>query len=196
MAAAVVRRRATTLADRIARDARPRPDPPGASAAARGAAFEARAAGAVRETLGFEAARTGRAYDRGVDLRGTWRGVPVVVQCKHEAKPCGARHLREMHGVLAAERAGTLGVFVSSAGVTREALRFFSAMAEPCAVCTVSAEGGGGGGRPPGLQSLRLNAAAKRLLPSLVIGKRYLAGGGSVVEPVWIAGDRAPCAAK
>lgn len=160
----------------------------GDSHAARGSAFEAAALEALEGVLGAALERTGQAYDRGVDMRGEWRGVRVAVQCKTERRPLGALHLREMQGVLMQERDGTLGIFVSGSAYTAEAERFFTRMETPCALVRLEEAGASlrdAAAGPPRLAELRLNRAAKRLLPGLVVGRRF-EGAREAVEPLWL----------
>lgn len=109
----------------------------------------------VLETLstlyGFQLYRTGGADDRGIDLRGTWRlpTVPtssnaatdhatlsedvkrVVIQCKHEAKKIGPRHVRELNGI--ARGPDTLSILVSSSTFTEKARQ--ALMTSPNPIC-------------------------------------------------------------
>lgn len=85
--------------------------------------FEALLAEAFRRE-GYDVRRTdGAGPDGGVDARLSRDGKATLVQCKHWKARAGAPIVRELLGVVAAERAHA-GIVVASGGFTKEAIGF------------------------------------------------------------------------
>lgn len=85
--------------------------------------FEALLAEAFRRE-GYAVRRTdGSGPDGGVDLRLNRDGKATLVQCKHWKGKAGAPVVRELLGVVAAERAHA-GIVVATGGFTKEAIGF------------------------------------------------------------------------
>ena len=85
--------------------------------------FEALLAEAFRRE-GYAVRRNdGNAPDGGVDVRLNRDGKTTLVQCKHWKGKAGAPIVRELLGVVAAERAHA-GIVVASGGFTKEAIGF------------------------------------------------------------------------
>ena len=161
-----VARRALSQASSAAAAA-PRPSPYSI-----GRAFEERAISLLSAT-GLDLRATGGAFDGGIDFRGFLgptgtRRLPVVGQCKAEARKCGARYLRDFEGVLARE-ARCLGVYVVLAGFSPLAQRHFLGSTWPLLLVRATDR----------LESLQVNSAAQALVPGLTVGSRVVAGAGA-----------------
>ena len=130
-----------------------------------GRAFEERTI-AMLVAAGLDLRGTGGAFDGGIDFRGFLGPpggvrVPVIGQCKAEARKCGARYLRDFEGVLAREPK-CLGIFVTLAGYSVHAQHHFLGSAFPLVLVRATDR----------LESLQVNAAAQILLPGLTVGSR------------------------
>lgn len=85
--------------------------------------FEALLAEAFRREGYTVRRRDGSGPDGGVDVRLSRDGKATLVQCKHWKGKAGAPIVRELLGVVAAERAHA-GIVVASGGFTKEAIGF------------------------------------------------------------------------
>lgn len=110
---------------------------------------------------GFVLNRRGGPNDKGIDLCGTIRDIPVVVQCKHYEAHLTPGVIRELYGVIAA-RQNHLGLLVCSGGVREGSLAFLQSASLPLGIMTLqSAE------EASYPTSLTLNQPARRILPFL-----------------------------
>ena len=88
---------------------------------------------AVLDTLSrykFSLYRTGGSDDKGIDLRGTWnldRSIPVIVQCKNEAKKIGPKYVRELLGV----KTSDLSILASTSTYTPQAIQTMMTSSNP-----------------------------------------------------------------
>lgn len=129
----------------------------------------------------FDLYRTGGADDKGIDLRGTWRlldedddddddedreianhAIPVVCQCKNEAKKIGPKHVRELCGI--ARSRDTLLVLASASHYTEKALQTCMASKDPVCLLVVDRFDDGGG-----LRQIVWNVAARGMLEGLEV---------------------------
>lgn len=89
-----------------------------------GQQFEEHVARLLRTHGYTRVAVVGGASDGGVDVRAqTPDGRPLAVQCKRWRKPVPPNEVRAFLGALAGGHRGYVGMFVSSNGFTREAVR-------------------------------------------------------------------------
>ncbi|TPX48274.1 hypothetical protein SeMB42_g03060 [Synchytrium endobioticum] len=158
------------------------------SAVEKGLALE-RAAIKVLSRFHFQLRHVGGANDRGVDLRGTWplpsaRSSPpsqqlsppslippinVIIQCKNEATCIGPKVIRELEGTLTKETGLTLGLLVTSNGLSRRALDAIQAATLPIGFATIDNI------YNPTLVELQFNHVAQRtILSDIVIAPRYV----------------------
>lgn len=135
-----------------------------------GRAFEERAIALLTEA-GLDLRPTGGAFDGGIDFRGFLgqRGdagsvrVPVIGQCKAEARKIGARYLRDFEGVLAREPQ-SIGIFVALSGYSTHAQKHFGSSTFPLVLVRITHR----------IDSLQVNRAAQALLPGLTVGVRIV----------------------
>lgn len=134
----------------------------------------------------FMLERVGKAYDEGVDFKGTWslpdKMLSVIGQCKKYGKPLGTNVLKEFDGTLArllpeaankvsnATTTTTIGLLVSGSGFSLAASRFFMAGKFPVIVCTLDQED---------ITYFCPNALAQKLLPNLIVGSKYISKSNS-----------------
>ncbi|KAI9278046.1 hypothetical protein BY458DRAFT_565619 [Sporodiniella umbellata] len=64
----------------------------------RGTMFELQTLQALETTAKMELSRVGGKGDGGVDLRGTWVDLPIIVQCKNVKEGCSPEHIRGLMG--------------------------------------------------------------------------------------------------
>lgn len=119
--------------------------------------------------------RTGGASDKGVDLLGKWKDVPVIVQCKCWNKKVGPTIWRETAGVYsyhsAARSGSALMMLVTPSPMTAAATREFATLPVPLMHCQIApikpftAPGGGLDYNPDHLTVLHTltNSAADKL---------------------------------
>ena len=92
--------------------------------------------------------RCGGCNDQGVDLRGKWyledsgdhgeqRILPVIVQCKADAKSIGPRYVRELEGTLSIESPGTVGILAAHSSFSERSLRTASSSELPMILARV-----------------------------------------------------------
>jgi hypothetical protein len=135
---------------------------------------------------GFTAARlTGGALDGGVDIVAEWptdhdEPVAAIVQCKSSLsrEPLGAQYLRELEGSLSHCDAPsrTVGLLVASSSFTTHAYRHLDASTHALVLAVVDAAAAQPAAttatlRRPELATFRMNAAAARLAPRLLVGR-------------------------
>lgn len=108
----------------------------------------------------------GRA-DQGVDLSGRWslggQEVGVVGQCKAHRRRLGPQTMREMQGVMEVPEA--LGWVLSASGFSREALGVADRAERGLLLWHLTKDGM--------VESIHLNAVAKRTFPTLQIGAKF-----------------------
>ncbi|TPX33884.1 hypothetical protein SmJEL517_g03333 [Synchytrium microbalum] len=149
----------------------------------------------VFSQLGFHLRHVGGANDKGVDLRGTWNIQPppsqpphvnVIIQCKNEASSIGPKSIREFEGTLSKETGLTLGLFVSSRGLTKKSMQAIHASTLPIGFATLILNNSSS---QTLLKELQFNHAAQRkVMPSnIVLAPRYIqASDGSWTRQVVI----------
>jgi len=115
--------------------------------------------------LSFTLHRTGGADDKGIDLSGSWtlgdKNVPVVIQCKNEAKKIGPRYIRELCGIA---RSDTLLVMASVQGYTEKSMQTFMRAEKPICLLVIDVYDDGGA-----LRQLIWNAVADTMLNGLAV---------------------------
>eukprot|EP01104_Vermistella_antarctica_P007032 TRINITY_DN17768_c0_g1_i1.p1 TRINITY_DN17768_c0_g1~~TRINITY_DN17768_c0_g1_i1.p1 ORF type:complete len:263 (+),score=8.48 TRINITY_DN17768_c0_g1_i1:194-982(+) len=137
----------------------------------RGTEFEELVVDSLRR-FAFDIQRTGGPGDKGIDFRGTWQlppelKVPVIGQCKFSSRRLKAMYIRELEGVLSHHAPGTLGLLISSVGFSEAATSYFQLPRSlPVMLGVVNSSGD--------LALLKLNAAAKALLPHLTLATRHV----------------------
>ncbi|ODV88525.1 hypothetical protein CANCADRAFT_3164 [Tortispora caseinolytica NRRL Y-17796] len=139
----------------------------------KGTLFEHTVRDALRP-LGFDLLIVGGGGDHGIDLRGTWKDIKIIVQCKATSKKPGEINIRELEGVLGRETAKSIGVFASLMPLSPKALaRFRSSSHAMIYLCTDSYDDGGS------IKGLSANPAATALLENHSIVKKTLPNGAS-----------------
>ncbi|KAG9409473.1 hypothetical protein AC1031_019732 [Aphanomyces cochlioides] len=138
------------------------------NAVEKGFAYETQVA-SVLEQYKCKLTPTSKSADGGIDHHGEWNlpdmKVPLVTQCKHEAKPTGVAYLREFEGVLSSQVHSVVGVFASASGYSVYAKRFFSQMKNPAIRVTI-VDGV--------IIEFDMNPPARRRLPKLVPGTMFV----------------------
>lgn len=128
----------------------------------------------VLSKYGFELSRRGGPNDRGIDLCGSIRDVPVIVQCKHYEAHLTPAVIRELYGVIAAHP-NNFGLLVCSGGVREGSLSFLQSAALPMGIMTLQSEE-----QAAYPTSLTLNQPARRVLPFLRQTAVYYINGSGV----------------
>lgn len=110
---------------------------------------------------GFALNRCGGPNDKGIDLSGYVKDVPVIVQCKHYEAHLTPSVLRELYGVIAA-RPNHFGLLVCSAGVKEGSLSFLQSATLPMGIMALLTAA-----EAPHPTSLIMNRPARRMLSFL-----------------------------
>ena len=122
----------------------------------------------------FRLTRTGGSDDKGVDLKGIWKlgtEIPVVIQCKNEAKKIGPRYIREMSG-MKTTLPGTIAILASTSMYTPLAIRSMITSEVPIALTLFQQYEDGGM-----LEQLVWNRPAGAILGDLQVRTEHGADG-------------------
>ena len=151
-----------------------------------GTEYEYKAIEALKN-MSFDIQRCGKAGDQGVDFRGIWtlpdKSIPVIGQCKKEAKKCPPKYIRELEGTITHQSQsiaeGThqnlikdlFGIFVSHSGYSTEAITYAMQSQYPIILSLVDSD--------LQITQFKLNTKANKLLPNLLLGHKFVMNGNS-----------------
>lgn len=80
---------------------------------ARGLEYEMHVQRVLRDVMGVELVHQGGAGDGGIDLRGKWNEMEMIVQCKHSKRLASPQWIRELEGSVQSS-AAQLGILVAT----------------------------------------------------------------------------------
>ncbi|KAG1472917.1 hypothetical protein G6F56_001255 [Rhizopus delemar] len=105
----------------------------------RGTLFELQSLHALESTAKMQLAHVGGRGDRGIDLRGTWAGLPVIVQCKTVKEGCTPEHIRGMMGTASMFKKRQISILATRTHTyTSEVLSHFQSSPLPLGLASVN----------------------------------------------------------
>lgn len=139
------------------------------------------------KTYSFDLSRVGGNDDKGIDLKGTWKlpnnSIPIIIQCKNEAKKIGPKYIRELSGIKSLTPR-TISMLASTSMFTPMAMQTMAGSSQPICLTLFKQHSEGAA-----LQQLIWNRAAGEIIGDLQVKMEYDVHGSSAQLKLWYAGE-------